>query len=69
MEERHILEKLTDVSPGMEIWWEQEFRTGEDGIILEDNPLESPPVEIIEQGTEAIKWWFESLEEEGERRE
>jgi hypothetical protein len=31
-----------------------------EGIILHKNPIESPPVEIVEQGKEAIKKWFET---------
>jgi hypothetical protein len=46
---------------GLEIKWEWE--KGE-GIFLEDNPLESPPVEIIKKGNEAIRQYFKSLEGE-----
>ncbi|WP_299972427.1 hypothetical protein [Sulfuricurvum sp.] len=28
------------------------------GIIIEDNPIQSPPLEIIAQGKEAIKRYF-----------
>jgi small GTP-binding protein len=38
------------------------------GIILEGNPLESPPIEVVKRGTKAVRRWFEALEEEGERR-
>ncbi|MCX6583496.1 MAG: leucine-rich repeat domain-containing protein [Candidatus Aminicenantes bacterium] len=46
---------------GLEIKWEVD---SEDGIFLEDNPLESPPVEIIKKGNEAIRQYFKSLEGE-----
>ena len=35
-----------------------------DAIFLTDNPLESPPIEVIEQGREAIKAYFEQIEKE-----
>ena len=47
---------------GMEIKWELEI--GEGDIYLEDNPLESPPIEIVKQGTEAVREYFKSLEVE-----
>jgi small GTP-binding protein len=34
-----------------------------DGIFLEDNPLERPPMEVVWQGTDAMKAWFRSQEE------
>jgi hypothetical protein len=46
---------------GMEIKWEYDYK---DGIFLEGNPLESPPVEIIKQGNDAIRQYFKSLEGE-----
>ena len=39
---------------------------GSDGFItFYENPLKSPPVEIIKQGKNAIKRYFEKIEEEG----
>ncbi len=38
---------------------------GKGGIILEDNPIEEPPLEIMAQGNEAIKRYFEDLELQG----
>ncbi len=35
------------------------------GIFLEDNPLESPPIEIIMQGNKALKNYFGQLEKQG----
>ncbi len=32
------------------------------GIILEDNPIETPPLEIVSQGNEAIKNYFDEIE-------
>ncbi|MFC2146235.1 COR domain-containing protein [Acidobacteriota bacterium] len=43
---------------GLAIKWE--YDEGE-GIFLEDNPLESPPAEIIKKGKKAIKQYFKSL--------
>ncbi|MDP8207557.1 MAG: COR domain-containing protein [Candidatus Electryonea clarkiae] len=48
----------------MEIRWE--FASPYKGIFLEDNPLESPPIEIVKKGKDAVRAYFESLE--GERR-
>jgi len=36
-----------------------------DGIFLEGNPIEKPPLEIIKQGNEAIRSYFEQLKKEG----
>ncbi|MDQ1353713.1 MAG: internalin, partial [Acidobacteriota bacterium] len=46
---------------GLEIKWGADR---EDGIFLEHNPLESPPVEIIKKGNDAIRQYFKSLEGE-----
>ncbi|MCJ7777837.1 MAG: leucine-rich repeat domain-containing protein, partial [Sedimentisphaerales bacterium] len=50
---------------GMEIIWEG--RWVEKGINLYDNPLESPPVEIVKQGKQAIREYFKSLAKEEKR--
>jgi internalin A len=42
----------------MEIKWERDWRGG---IFLKNNPLEYPPIEIVKQGKEAIKNYFQSL--------
>lgn len=47
---------------GLEIKWGYDGK--DEGIYLEDNPLESPPVEIIKKGNEAIRQYFKSLEGE-----
>ena len=59
--------KITDLSPllrlikkGVPVKWDYL----EDGICVEDNPLEHPPVEIVKQGNEAILKYFKSLEED-----
>ncbi len=44
---------------GMEIYWDLNYSM--DGIIVGGNPLESPPVEIVQQGKEAIRNYFDSL--------
>ncbi len=45
----------------MEIKWE-----GYSGLILEGNPLQSPPVEIVWQGKKAIRNYFRQLKEQEE---
>jgi Leucine-rich repeat (LRR) protein len=45
---------------GLEIKWGWDNK---DGIYLEGNPMEEPPVEIIKKGNEAIRQYFKSLEE------
>jgi small GTP-binding protein len=37
---------------------------GNSGIILANNPLESPPIEIVKKGRSAVKAYFKSLEGE-----
>lgn len=61
--------QLTSLSPeilelGLDIKWE--YQIGTKGVFLERNKLESPPVEIIKQGREAVVNYFISLE--GEKR-
>ncbi|KAF5435535.1 hypothetical protein C5S35_10775, partial [Candidatus Methanophagaceae archaeon] len=51
----HLHSEIVDM--GMDIRWE-----GDSGIILEKNPLESPPIEIVKQGREAVIDYFKSLE-------
>jgi internalin A len=46
---------------GMEIKWEDDLSSG---IILEDNPLETPPIEIVKQGTDAVRNYFTELKKE-----
>ena len=48
----------------LNINWKHQF--GEEGIFLEGNPLENPPVEIVKQGREAVINYFKSLENETE---
>jgi len=61
--------QLTEFPPeiaelNMEIGWE--YSSPFNRIFLEGNPLKSPPIEIVKQGKEAVRAYFESLE--GERR-
>jgi internalin A len=49
-------------SLGMDINWERQ--AGGYGIYLAGNPLESPPVEIIKQGTQAVLNYFKELQKE-----
>jgi hypothetical protein len=44
---------------GIEIKWEWD---GGEGIFLQDNPLESPPAEIVRKGREAVENYFRELE-------
>jgi len=48
---------------GMEIKWER-YPSAAKGIFLANNPLESPPIEIVKQGTEAVRNYFKSIEKE-----
>jgi small GTP-binding protein len=49
------------VELGMEIKWKKDYS---DSIILENNPLETPPIEIVKQGTEAVRNYFIELKKE-----
>ncbi|MCU0288460.1 MAG: leucine-rich repeat domain-containing protein, partial [Acidobacteria bacterium] len=53
---------------GLEIKLHREFKENETGLLLPGNPLESPPPEIIKQGTEAIREYFKALAGEGEKQ-
>ncbi len=46
--------------PNMEIQWNAQW--SENFITFNDNPIENPPIEIIKQGKDAIKNYFEELE-------
>ena len=48
---------------GMEIYCDSEIHTT--GIDLENNPLVTPPVEIVKQGREAIRNYFRQIEKQG----
>ncbi len=39
-----------------------------DGIYLNGNPLETPPLEIVEQGTNAVLEYFKNIEEQGSQK-
>ena len=47
---------------GMEVKWSGKLH--KNGIFLADNPLEKPPIEIVKQGTQAVRNYFESVETE-----
>jgi len=53
----HLPSEIVDM--GMDILWD-----GYSGIILKNNPLESPPIEIVKKGREAVIDYFKSLEGE-----
>jgi len=48
---------------GMEVKWSLSFFYS-NGIFLEGNPMESPPVEIVKQGTKAVLNYFKEIESE-----
>ncbi|MCP5048840.1 MAG: GTP-binding protein, partial [bacterium] len=58
--------QLTDISPlqglilrsGIQVKWAYD---GGRGIFLEYNPLETPPVEVVKQGTEAVRNYFQEI--------
>lgn len=62
--------RIDDLSPlqyflqekGMQAIWGQSFFTREGEINVNDNPLTHPPVEIVQQGNEAILRYFEEKE-------
>ena len=43
---------------GLEIKWKYDKSSG---IFLKDNPLEEPPIEIVKQGTEAVRNYFKEI--------
>ena len=47
---------------GLDIKWKYHFL--QEGIFLEGNPLENPPIEIVKKGREAVINYFKSLEYE-----
>lgn len=53
------------VEIGLDIVWEQ-YSFLENKIAFYENPLKSPPVEIIKQGLDSIKRYFERISEQGE---
>jgi internalin A len=58
---KQLPEALVDL--GMEIYMDEKLRfSGDKGIFLYDNPLETPPPEIIRKGKDAVKAYFRSLE-------
>ena len=48
----------------MEIKWDFD---ASDSIFLEGNPLETPPIEIVKQGTDAVRNYFTELKKESVR--
>ncbi len=62
--------QISDIAPltallegGIPVRLETEFDDRE--IIVGDNPLETPPADIIEQGNEAVLTYFKNLKEQG----
>jgi small GTP-binding protein len=45
----------------MNVGWELKVKPG---IFLEGNPLESPPVEVVKQGKEAVRHYFEAIKKD-----
>lgn len=54
---RNLIEK------GIPVKWENDYR-GE-SIVLEENPLTTPPPEIVKKGNEAVLNYFRELDEQG----
>ena len=54
-----IPKEITELN--LEIKWEKDFWGS--GINLYNNPLETPPVEIVKKGRDAVIEYFKSLEE------
>jgi len=52
----HMPAEFLDLGLAIKLVW-----GGGEGIILGNNPLESPPTEIIGQGNDAIRQYFKSL--------
>lgn len=52
--------EITDL--GIELKWEDGMGTSLPGIFVEDNPFESPPIEIVKEGRGAVIEYFKSLE-------
>ena len=52
------------VDLGIEIRWEWDI-DGVEGVFLEGNPLESPPIEVVKRGTKAVRDYFRQLDEKG----
>jgi len=52
------------IASGLMIKWDFDRS---DGIFLADNPLESPPVEIVKRGPDAVVAYFRQLEIPGQR--
>lgn len=52
--------EITDL--GIELKWEDGTGTSLPGIFVEDNPFESPPIEIVKEGRGAVIEYFKSLE-------
>ena len=47
------------ISSGLDINW----NTSDDGILIEDNPLTTPPPEIVKRGRDAVLRYFAELDE------
>lgn len=59
----HLPEAILDLN--LNIGWE--WDNSNNGIFLEGNPLESPPIEVVKQGNEAVRNYFESVKKESVR--
>ncbi|TAK57982.1 MAG: GTP-binding protein, partial [Bacteroidetes bacterium] len=57
----HLPEWITDFT--VDIFWWKGYK--ERSIIFFDNPLEQPPIEVVKQGKQAIKNYFEELKRQG----
>ena len=50
----------------LEVKWDDDWE--ETGILVKNNPFQTPPVEIVKQGRQAIIDYYAALEEEQQQR-
>jgi len=49
---------ITDLD--LEIWCDRNFSIEKKGIYLDENPLEDPPIEIVQKGREEVNFFFDN---------
>ena len=59
----HIEPWICDFST-MKIFWSLPGGVNPGGVILKNNPIETPPIEVIKLGNRAMQDWFEQLKKE-----
>jgi small GTP-binding protein len=58
----HLPKELVELD--IDIEWERFFSVSDVGLNLYNNPLETPPIEIVKKGWDAVNTYFKSLEGE-----